>query len=385
MSKVSLNIYKRKDGRYEGRYKKGRKGRKLVYGYVYAETRKEAAARVIAMQKQYEDYEENQLEDAYTKENGPSKEELSVERWLTLWLRTIKGPEVKSSSYGAYERQIRRHIVPGLGRRKLAEIDEQAVREFAENLRRKELSESTALDICRLLRSALKEALEQGLVKKVPGRRAWPKAVKREARCLEKRERKALLKEAEKRECYEILASMYTGMRIGETAGLKWKDVDLEKGSLTVERTIQRIAVRESGEGEARTKLAVLTPKSRASKREIPIVPAFGEVLKKLWKRSRKCQEDYVFTLEKHPASPVDPRTFQRRFRAVCADAGVKGAHFHTLRHTFATICMENGFDVETLRYLLGHSSARITVDCYGHSTRIHRKEMMNRRFRVAV
>lgn len=374
MGKIGLNIYKRKDGRYEGRYKKGRSHNKLIYGYVYAKTKKDAVRKLLEKQQEYL--------FAETMTSGG----MTVGSWLGLWFGTIKGPELKESSYAVYAGQIKRHLVPVLGEILLNDISDRHIRWLTENLKRRKLSESTIINISRLLHSALNEAFEQGHIRKLPGKRVWPKTTeKKEARCLEEKERKAILKETEKRKYGEITAALYTGLRLGEIAGLKWKDVDFESETLKVNRTVQRIPESLSGPGVHRTRLAVLSPKSRTSVRELPLRPEVTRMLKELRDQGFKSPENYVFSPGNHPERPIDPRCIQRRFERVCERAGVKNAHFHTLRHTFATICMESGFDVETLRYLLGHSSARITLDCYAHSTKKHRREMMQRKFKIAV
>lgn len=375
MGKVGLNIYKRKDGRYEGRYKKGRNRNRLIYGYVYSRTKKDAVRKLLEKQQEYGFFAEKMSSGA-----------LTVGNWLGLWFGTVKGPELKESSYAVYAGQIKRYLIPILGEILLSDLSDNHIRRFIETLRKKKLSESTVLSISRLLHSALKEALEQGHIRKLPGKHVWPKAVKKEeARCLEEKERKALLKEAEKRKYVEITAALYTGLRLGEIVGLQWRDVDFAKKTIKVSRTVQRIAAGQQKTGSHRTRLAVLSPKSRTSERELPMRPEVTAILKELRAEGRKKPEDYVFAPGKHPERPADPRGIQRRFKRVCESVGVKNAHFHTLRHTFATICMESGFDVETLRYLLGHSSARITLECYAHSTKKHRREMMQRKFRIAV
>lgn len=380
MAKVCPNVYKRKDGRFEGRYKKGRDGKKLIYGYVYGRTKK----------KVYEKLTKKELEYAGYEDNNSAAVGLSIGGWLYSWLHTVKEAELKSSSCVVYERQIKLHLIPVLGTVPLQEFKEKDVRRLLEKLKEKELSESTVLSICRLLRSALTEARDEGLIEKLPGKRVWPKPVKREeARCLEKKERTGLLMQAKKRNQMEIAVAMYTGLRLGETAGLKWKDVDFENGFIRVRRTIQRVPERAVQNlcllSLHRTRLAVLPPKSRSSKREIPMVKSLADILKELWEKSRKNPEDYIFFGKNHPERPMDPRNLQRRFEKACKAAGIENAHFHTLRHTFAAVCMEAGFDVESIRCLLGHSSARITLDCYAHSTKNHRKEIMQKKFRIAV
>lgn len=392
MAKVGLNVCKRPDGRYEGRYKKGRdEHNKLVYGSVYARTKKEAVKKVMEKQREHEDYENVRIcrADGSRTITRPEKKGCKLGDWLTVWLAR-KLREVKETSYGVYETRIRKHIRPALGEVLMEEMDEDKLWEFVKKLKEKGLAPGTVHAVCSLLHSVLLDAREKGMVSAIPEKLFWPKKERaQEARHLQPKERTSILEEAMRRECYEVAAALYTGMRIGEIAGLQWRDIDFQKGSLKVQRTVQRVPVRGEGARQskkrpARTRLAVLAPKSQASVRELPITPAFLVVLKLMWERSRKNPEDYVFATKKHPERPADPRTFQRKFKRLCMVTGVKDAHFHTLRHTFATVCLESGFDMESLRSLMGHSSIKITLQYYGHSTVEHRERLMKEYYRLA-
>lgn len=167
------------------------------------------------------------------------------------------------------------------------------------------------------------------------------------------------------------LFAMYTGLRLGEICGLKWSDIDWENGTATVCRTVQRLK-QTSPDGimtqkRGKTCLTVGSPKSYSSCRTIP-VPAF--LLKRLEEqieRKTDCERDlgYVFGVEMRAA---DPRTVQRRFEQIIKSLGIAGVHFHTLRHSYATRLFEMGVDVKTISQLLGHSSSKMTLDCYVHS-----------------
>ena len=131
----------------------------------------------------------------------------------------------------------------------------------------------------------------------------------------------------------------------------------------TVRRTVQRIAGKGAESSSRRTLLMIGTPKSRRSCRVIP-VPEF--ILALLRERLQSCDAtEYVFG---KALAASDPQTIQRRFSHLAKKLGLSGAHFHTLRHTFATRLLELGVDVKTVSALLGHSSARATLDFYVHS-----------------
>ena len=148
------------------------------------------------------------------------------------------------------------------------------------------------------------------------------------------------------------------GLRIGEVCALQWKDIDLEKRILTVSKTIQRVQCRT---GAKHTKLIITEPKSESSKRTIPI----PDCLLPLLKQFRDNDEVSVVSGKK---KPVEPRTMQYRFAKILHNADLPSFNYHSLRHLFATRCVELGFDVKTLSEILGHSSVEVTLNRYIHS-----------------
>ena len=164
-----------------------------------------------------------------------------------------------------------------------------------------------------------------------------------------------------------ILLCLYTGLRIGELCALKWHDIDLANGQVSVTKTIQRIS---SDDGT--TELAVGSPKSVSSVRDVPI-PEF--ICKELL-NFKGISNTYILS---GCGTPVEPRTMQNRFKAVLKQCGLPDRNFHSLRHTYATMCIEKGFDPKALSELLGHADVSITMNRYVHSSAEMKKRYVSR------
>lgn len=156
-----------------------------------------------------------------------------------------------------------------------------------------------------------------------------------------------------------ILLTLYTGLRIGEVCGLKWKDIDFENHCLYVRRTIQRV---KCNDGNKKSKLIESTPKSKSSIRKVPIPAFIIELLKDYYTND----EDFILS---RSTKLYDPRLLESSFSRLIKKVGIKKIKYHALRHTFATRSIEAGVDIKTLSELLGHSSVDITLKTYVHTS----------------
>lgn len=159
-----------------------------------------------------------------------------------------------------------------------------------------------------------------------------------------------------------ILLSLYTGIRIGELCALKGGDIDLSKRLMYIRRTIIRIPSR-SDDNEKKTEILFTSPKTDNSKRVIPLPSEIIELL--------RCQdaEKGAYFLTGSTEKYVEPRNMQYYFKNVLSKCGISNHKFHSLRHTFATRCIESNMDIKSLSEILGHSGVKITLDCYVHSS----------------
>ena len=182
---------------------------------------------------------------------------------------------------------------------------------------------------------------------------------------------------------FGVLLALLTGIRIGELCALKWDAVSVEGKCLRVNKTMQRL--KNTEEGGAKTKIVIDVPKSEASVRSIPLTDYAIELISKMQedfyhintmprhgessdgeKASLKLEDAYILTGTEHY---MEPRALQYRFGKYAKKCGLTDVHFHTLRHTFATRCVEVGFEVKSLSEILGHSSITITLERYVHSS----------------
>ena len=167
-----------------------------------------------------------------------------------------------------------------------------------------------------------------------------------------------------------ISLCLQTGLRIGEICSLKFQDIDVEKGILSVRRTIQRIRSFEDG----KTEIHIDHPKTAGSEREIPI---FHSLLKSL-KFIIKMVEPHHYVLT-NKEKPLEPRALRAYFSRLLKKLDMPQIHFHGLRHSFATRCVEAGCDYKTLSAILGHSSIGTTMNLYVHPDNQQKKKCIDK------
>lgn len=363
MARHGENIYKRKDGRYEGRYVIGQTFQgKTRFGYIYGRQYSEVKSALLIKKAEYVRSENNQ--------NGGCND--TVAQWISRWMEEEIQGSVKLSSYQTYMNLLNKHLLPLIGKMQLAAVTPGVVHCFVEMLETSGLSYSMIRSVYRLLSASMRCAFEEGLISKNPCRKIKIQRKEAAEQRVLTREEQNLIKQSAEAADLPALLSLYTGMRLGEICALKCSDIDCEKKTITVRRTVQRIAKGTMNTGE-KTMLMIGTPKSLRSQRVIPI-PDF--LLSQLQKRiAQTTNSTYLFgTTDK----TAEPRTIQRRFQRLTKRLGFENVHFHTLRHSFATRLLELGVDVKTVSVLLGHSSARTTLDCYAHSLIDRQRAAMN-------
>ena len=177
--------------------------------------------------------------------------------------------------------------------------------------------------------------------------------------------------------CFGVLTALYGGLRIGEVCALKWGDFHFESGTLRINKTLIRIQD-VTPNAVSKTKLLIETPKTDAANRVIPL----PEFLMSYLQQFQKAPDCYLLTgTERY----LEPRRCLMKYKQLLQRAGMEEITFHTLRHTFATRCVENGFDAKSLSEILGHANVNTTLQRYVHPSLEQKKEQMNMLGKISV
>ncbi|HEY2705025.1 MAG TPA: tyrosine-type recombinase/integrase [Candidatus Dormibacteraeota bacterium] len=278
--------------------------------------------------------------------------ELTLADYLTGWLMDVK-PSLRPSAWGAYERHLRNHALPTLGRKRLVRLEPTDLRALYRRLVDGGLSPTTVRHVHGVLRRALGQAARDGLVARnvaalvTPPRRAEPGR-----NVLDPDQARAFLEAArgDRLEALYVLA-VTTGMREGELLALRWADVDLSAGVVSVRGTKTAGSRRQV----ALTNLAVAALRHRreAAAVEAGIIGNPG---------------DLVF-----PSTAGTPilasNLIRRSFAPLLGRAALPRIRFHDLRHTAATLMLGRGVHPKIVSEMLGHATIAITLDLYSHVT----------------
>lgn len=370
MSRKGENIYKRKDGRWEGRYIKSRTCTgKIVYGYVYAKTYREVKTTLREKALSY-----NAQPIVSVAASPALFSEIASD-----WFANI-GLQAKESTRNKYHNILYDYILPAYGERTLDSITYDFIESHCNLLlvsggkKSHGLSAKTVTDVLSVIRNILKFAIRKGMYVPCDGSSIQVKRKDKSMRVLSRTEQEQLCKHllAEPEPCnIGILICLFTGLRVGEVCALRWEDVSFSDQTIHVHHTLQRVQ-NKSGNGP-KTRIVVTTPKSACSIRTIPIPDKLNEVLA----THKKSPVGYLLTNDEHRF--VEPRTMQNWFKKALKLSGIESANFHATRHTFATRCIELGFDVKSLSEILGHATVNITMNRYVHPTLELKKENMKK------
>ena len=299
--------------------------------------------------------------------------------WIYTWLLEKKD-YIKESTYANYSNNIFNHIIPKLGNYYLNDLNHKVIQDFLLELSkngRKDnnggLAEKTIKDITIIIKGSIKKGINEDKIKHIELTFNYPKDNKEnKLYVLTKREQNKItnyvLENINSRNI-GLLISLYSGIRIGELCALRWEDVDFKKNCLTINKTIQRVYIKDKNKNIS--KVIITTPKTKNANREIPINKDFLEILKKV----KSDKKHYIITgNEKY----IEPRTYRKYFNKILDELRIKHFNFHSLRHTFATNCISLGVDYKTVSELLGHANVNITLNLYVHPRYSQKKKCID-------
>ncbi len=347
------SIHQRPNGRWRAQIYIA--GERLGYS---AETRKEALDWLLKIR--------NEVKNGLNVEGS----KIFYSDFLDSWLETKKH-QVAEQTWSYYSQLVRDYIKPKLGMYKLRELSTRRIQDFYNHLVVQGVGLRTIEKNHLIIHASLNYSLKYGLIPSNPDSFTDPpKPKKKEMKYLNIEEVKKLLqvaKENNNRNYALYYLAIVTGMRQGELLGLQWKNVDLERGIITVNQNLKRLPKGNLVFGKPKTKTSIRsitigqeTIEVLRIHKEMIERERYNESINDLWK-----EMDMVFPST--IGTPIDPTNLLKKFRQLLKRVGLPKFRFHDLRHTSASLMLNNGVDVLVASRRLGHSRPSITLDVYGH------------------
>jgi integrase len=354
------SIYQRSDGRWAasvslGYDEAGKRARKTIYG----KTRKEVADKLRALQ--------NAAEQGLPPENNA----VTVGQLFDSWLAEAVKPSVRPRTYESYAMMARLHIVPMLGRHKLAKVDTRAVQAFLTARGEAGLSPRTVLYLRMILRRAFGQAVKWGWVaRNVVDLTEPPKVERGETPRFSPEQARAMLAAFSTHRLGPLFTlHLGLGLRLGEALGLRWQDVALPEGGDTGGTITVRVQLQVIGGA-----FQLNPPKSASSRRTLALPAFVAAALTKQRDRQRDLAEKWepranawglVFTTD--GGNPLHERNVRRDFKNLLEKAGIGRVRVHDLRHLCASLLVSQGVHPRVIMGILGHSQISLTMNTYSH------------------
>ena len=303
-------------------------------------------------------------------------ENMTVGEYVTRWLEDSAKGDLAPRTYGNYRLQVRRHIVPAIGRVKLAKLNPAHVQSLYAKKLRDGLKPSSVRYIHAVLRRALEQAVRWNLIPRNPAAVVDPPKVRQEEiKSLDPGQARQFLRTAgEADDGLEALyvLSLTAGLRMGEALGLKWSDIDLDAGTLRVNRQLQR--TRRDEDRGAPGRLVFSEPKN-ASRRTVDLPQTALAALKRHHKKQLEeklkaggAYEDDGLVFATAKGTPLDAQNVvNRHFKPLLRSAGLPAIRWHDLRHSCFTLLLSRGVHPKYVQHLAGHASIQLTLDRYSH------------------
>lgn len=283
-------------------------------------------------------------------------------REIALAWKSDKQRYVKQSTYAAYVLILENHILPSFG--ECRALSEQLVQDFVLKKLNSGLSIKTVKDLLVVLKMVMKFGVKNKWTDYCEWDIKYPtNESHKDIEVLTVEHHKKILNFIQQNFTFRnlgIYISLTTGLRIGEICGLKWEDIDIVSGTISVKRTIERIYIAEGN--HKCTKLIINTPKTKNALRDIPITKELLTMIKPL----KRVMNDNFYVLT-NDEKPTEPRTYRNYYHRLMKRLNIPRLKYHGLRHSFATRCIESNCDYKTVSVLLGHSNITTTLNLYVH------------------
>lgn len=358
---LGVGISQRKDGLYTARFTDSRGKRVQRYFKKLQECRNWIA--------------DAQFEEEHGNINASSK--MTVDAWFEYWVTEIKGKTVRWSTLNSYRNQHKNTISPIIGKMLLTDVKPMHCQNILNIMDDKGYSGGTMQRTKGTMSTMFSDAVDNGLVSSSPVTKSvkCPKKLGKNNRVLTIREQKMFLEEAKNRANYEHYSFiLQTGLRSSELRGLRWEDVDFEKRLIHVRRNVAH--------DPRKNKFIVGDLKTSNGKRDIPMTGEAYKILQSIKKRTPKKMVSFEFSdhifLNCNGFLSTNS-TYDKCLNRICDKIGIEKISMHTLRHTFATRCIESGMKPKTLQKILGHSNISITMDLYVHVTDDEKEKEMKK------
>lgn len=356
----SGTIFKREDGRWQGQFVSGRNPEtgKLIRHSVYGKTQREVAAKLREATASID-------RGTYQEPNKLTVAEYAKEYFSTCAVNLSHNTQV------SYKRILDKHILPALGKVKLTDLNHRQVQRFVTSLSaQKGLSAKTVRNIHGVLHNMLESAVrDELLLRNVSERCSLPRVTQHQVRAITTAELSRFLQAIDGKQFRNIFfIDIFSGLRLSEILGLRWDDVDFDYDCIYVRQQLQQKQIK----GDFSYFLA---PPKEGKQRKIILAQNAMQVLRH--QRAKQLEQrlaagalwdnsfHLVFTNDF--GQPLNRRTVYKHLKRILLDCGMGNYTFHSLRHSFATISLENGDDIKTVQTNLGHYAASFTLKTYAH------------------
>lgn len=362
MVKVAYIRETGKDGRWCAAYYDEAYTRHYIYGRTRAEVKKKLKDKECNIASQVQD----------------SKETVSLQEWILNYLNNYKKNEIKETTFSSYMGVYHKHIENSkLGKMRLDKVSVECLQKYYSDKIKEGYNSKTVRSIETIINSALEMAVKTRLIQEnVNHYTTIPKKIRYEAATLTQEEVKRLLSDAKNDELYPIvITTIYTGMRKGEVMALKWENVDFKERRIYVRHSLCRVVDEEvDSKGHRHARYMLMEPKTKKSVRMIPMLDEVYEALMEQKRRQEiekeKCKEVYQnqgLVFADCMGDFLPQRSFMDKYHDFLEKYNVRNVRFHDLRHTFASLLIEEDVSMKVVQELLGHSTITTSMDIYTH------------------